>query len=46
MRVDIFELYEYLKKYFGDEYDDVFYDSTEGEAQFDIINEMLEKLKQ
>lgn len=42
--IDIFALYEDLKKYVGDEYDDAFYDATEGAAQFDIIKEMLERL--
>lgn len=42
--IDIFALYEDLKKYIGDEYDDAFYDAAEGAAQYDIIKEMLERI--
>lgn len=38
--IDIFELYEDLKKYTNDR-DDMFYDAPEGEVQFDITKEML-----
>lgn len=41
--IDIYELYEDLKKYLGDEYDDLFYDAPEGEAQIDIVVQMLEE---
>lgn len=48
MRIDIFALYEDLKKYIGDdevdEYDDLFYDAPEGDAQLCIVKEMLEKI--
>lgn len=44
MPIDIFDLYEDLKKHVGDEYDDAFYNATEGAAQFDIVKEMLEIL--
>lgn len=42
--IDIFELYEDLKKYLGDEHDDLFYDAPEGEAQIDIVVQMLEEI--
>ena len=42
--IDIFALYEDLKKYIGDSYDDAFYDAAEGAAQFDIVKEMLEQI--
>lgn len=43
-RIDIFELYEDLRKYMDSksEYDDLFYDAPEGEAQYDIVREMLD----
>jgi hypothetical protein len=41
MSVDIFLLYEDLKKHLGEKYDDMFYDAPEGEAQIDILKEML-----
>lgn len=44
MKIDIFALYEDLKKYVGNEYDDMFYDADEGDAQLCIIKEMLEKI--
>lgn len=47
MKIDIFSLYEDLKKYIGDEaeeYDDLFYDAPEGDAQLCIVKEMLEKI--
>ena len=36
----------YLKKHMDNEseYDDMFYDATEGEAQIDIVKEMLESI--
>lgn len=41
-QVDIFNLYEYLRKYIGsNELDDLFYDAPEGEVQLDIIKDML-----
>ena len=43
--IDIYAIYEDLKKYVGDEYDDAFYDAAEGEAQYDIIKELLERIK-
>lgn len=44
--INIFDLYEYSKKYADndEEYDDIFYDSPEGEAQVDIVREMLEAI--
>ena len=44
--MDIISLYEVLKKYIEDEeqYDDLFYDAPEGEAQVDIVREMLEEI--
>lgn len=44
--IDIFDLYENLKKYVDNSegYDDIFYDSPEGEAQVDIVREMLEDI--
>lgn len=42
--IDIIALYEDLKKYIGDEYDDMFYDASEGDAQICIVKEMLEKI--
>lgn len=44
MQIDISALYEDLKKYIGDEYDDLFYDAPEGDAQICIVKEMLEKI--
>lgn len=44
MAIDIFALYEDLKKYFGNEYDDAFYNAAEGAAQYDIVKEMLDRL--
>lgn len=43
-RIDIFELYKDLRKYVdnAEEYDDWFYDAPEGEAQYDIVREMLD----
>lgn len=40
--IDIFALYEDLKKYIGDEYDNLFYDAPEGDAQICIAKEMLQ----
>lgn len=42
--INIFELYEDLKKHIGDDYDDAFYEAAEGAAQFDIVKEMLQRL--
>lgn len=44
--MNIIELYEDLRKYMDDEeqYDDLFYDAPEGEAQIDIVKDMLEKI--
>lgn len=44
--MDIFSLYENLKKYLGEdaERDDMFYDTPEGEAQLDIVKEMLKEI--
>ena len=41
--MDIISLYEDLKKYIKNKtkYDDLFYDAPEGEAQIDIVKEML-----
>lgn len=41
--MDIIGLYEDLKKYMENstQYDDLFYDASEGKAQKDIVNEML-----
>lgn len=48
MKIDIFSLYDDLRKYFDAdtvaEYDDLFYDAPEGDAQISIIKEMLEKI--
>lgn len=44
MEIDIFSLYEDLRKYIGDEYDDLFYDAPEGDAQLCIVEEMLGKV--
>lgn len=44
MKVDIIALYEDLKKYIGNEYDDMFYDAAEGDAQICIVKEMLKKI--
>ena len=44
MQIDIFALYEDLRKHIGDEYDDMFYDAPEGDAQLCIVKEMLEKI--
>lgn len=43
-RIDIFELYEDLRKYIDnvEEYDDMFNDAPEGEVQYDVVREMLE----
>ena len=44
-QIDIFNLYEDLRKYIGnDELDDLFYDASEWEVQLDIIKDMLKKL--
>lgn len=44
--MNIIELYEDLKKHMDNEseYDDMFYDAPEGEAQIDIVKEMLETI--
>ena len=44
--MDVISLYEDLRKYMEDEtqYDDLFYDAPEGEAQIDIVREMLESI--
>lgn len=44
--MDICNLYEDLKKYVGEdeERDDLFYDAPEGDAQIDIVREMLEEI--
>lgn len=44
--MDIISLYDDLRKYMEDEtrYDDLFYDAPEGEAQIDIVREMLENI--
>lgn len=42
--IDIYSLYEDLKKYVDCDYDDAFYEATEGAAQYDIVKEMLEKI--
>ena len=41
--MDIINLYENLKKFIKekDKYDDLFYDAPEGEAQMDIVKDML-----
>lgn len=42
---DIFDLYEFLKDYLKtDENDDLFYDAPEGEAQIDIVRNMLSEV--
>lgn len=44
--MNIISLYEDLRNYIEDatQYDDLFYDAPEGEAQIDIIKEMLEEI--
>lgn len=42
--IDISALYEDLRKYIGSEYDDLFYDAPEGDAQICIVQEMLGKI--
>lgn len=44
--MDIISLYEDLKKYMDEEsqYDDMFYNAPEGEAQLDIVREMMEDI--
>lgn len=42
--IDLIALYEDLKKYVGDKNDDLFYDAPEGEAQKDIVVEMLAEI--
>lgn len=44
MQIDIFSLYEDLRRYIGGEYDDAFYEADEGDAQLCIVREMLEKI--
>lgn len=44
--MDIISLYEDLKKYLIiNDYDDLFYDAPEGQAQIDIIKEMLAEIE-
>lgn len=45
-QMDIFSLYEDLKKHMenGEQYDELFYDAPEGEAQIDIVKEMLQSI--
>ena len=40
--MDIISLYEDLRKYVNN--DSMFYDAPEGEAQIDIVKEMLEEI--
>ncbi len=44
--MDIISLYEDLRKHIQDksQYDDLFYEATEGDAQIDIVKEMLENI--
>ncbi len=44
--MNIIDLYEDLKKYIEDEtqYDNLFYEAPEGEAQIDIVKEMLKSI--
>lgn len=42
--IDIFNLYEDLKKYVSVESDDLFYDAPEGEVQVDMVKEMLNEI--
>lgn len=44
--MNIIGLYEDLKKYTdeNEERDNIFYDAPEGEAQVDIVREMLEEI--
>lgn len=44
--MNIIDLYEDLKKYIENEtqYDDLFYEAPEGEAQIDIVKEMLQEI--
>lgn len=44
MKIDIFALYEDLKKYVDIDYDDLFYDAPEGNAQLCILQEMLDSI--
>ena len=44
--LDIISLYEDLKKYLIiDNYDDLFYEAPEGQAQIDIIKEVLREIE-
>lgn len=44
--MNIIDLYESLREYVPNVkyYDDLFYDAPEGEAQIDIVKEMMEKI--
>lgn len=44
--MNIIDLYEDLKKYIKNEseYDDLFYDCPEGEAQKDIVKDILKEI--
>lgn len=44
--MNIINMYEDLKKYIceNEERDDLFYDAPEGEAQVNIVREMLEEI--
>jgi hypothetical protein len=44
MQIDIFSLFEDLRKHIGDGYDEIFYDAPEGDAQLCIVKEMLEMI--
>ena len=42
--INLFALYEDLKKYQDEDRDDLFYDAPEGSAQIDILIEMLQEI--
>lgn len=42
MQIDIFLLFEDLRKHIGNGYDELFYDAPEGDAQICIVKEILE----
>lgn len=42
--IDIYNLYADLREYIGDEYDDLFFNAPEGDAERCIIKEILKKI--
>lgn len=43
---DLFDFYEYLRTIVGETYDEAFYNAPEGQAQIDIIIDILKQIKQ